>query len=89
MPEVSYSRKDHSQPQPVRRLDDLLVAHRPSRLDNSGRPRLGNFLDAMAVTVARGEVHPSVDAGGITLQRLLNEAVALDEIAPVGGAEES
>ena len=43
----------------------------------------GQFLDRMAVAVAAAEVHPAVDAGRIALQHLLDQADALEELAPV------
>src|ERR1700675_1697974 len=65
MSEVSYPSKDHSQPQPVRSLDDLLIAHRASGLDNRGSPRSGDLLDAVR------EGKESIGGGHRPLQRQL------------------
>src|SRR6266481_5741129 len=65
MSEVPHPGKDHSQPQPVRSRDDLLIAHRASGLDNRGSPHFGNFLDP----VREGE--KSIGGGHRTLQRQL------------------
>ena len=45
--------------------------------------RLGQLLDRVAIAVAAAEVHPAVDAGRIALQHLLDQADALEELAPV------
>src|SRR6266446_2826843 len=47
MPEMPDPGEDHSQAQPVRRFDDLLIAHRTSGLNNRGGPRLSYLLDAV------------------------------------------
>ena len=46
-------------------------------------------LDRVAVAVARREVHRRVDAGRVGAQRALDHAHRLDEVAPVGRAEEA
>ena len=51
--------------------------------------RLGQLLDGVAVAVAAAEVHPAVDAGRIALQHLLDEADALEELAPVEGRDQA
>ena len=43
----------------------------------------------MAVAVAAAEVHPAVDARRIPLQHLLDEAHALEELAPVEGRNQA
>src|SRR4029077_16112294 len=45
MSEVPYPGEDHGQPQPVRRLDNLLIPHRASGLNNGSSPRFGDLLD--------------------------------------------
>ena len=41
------------------------------------------FLDGVAIPVAAAEVHPAVDARGIALEHLFDEAHVLEELAPV------
>ena len=45
--------------------------------------RRGELLDRLALPIAAEEVHPSVRAGGIALQDLLDQAHRLDILAPV------
>src|SRR3979411_377517 len=47
MSKVPYASKDHGQPQPIRSLYDLLIAHRASGLDNGRSSRFGDLLDAV------------------------------------------
>ena len=61
-----------------RALDAL---QREQQLPFAGRH--GQLLDGVAIPVAAAEVHPAVDAGRIALQHLLDEADALEELAPV------
>ena len=61
-----------------RALDAL---QRDAQLAFAGR--LGQLLDRVAIAVAAAEVHPAVDARRIALQDLLDEADALEELAPV------
>ena len=51
--------------------------------------RQRQLLDRMPVAVAAAEVHLAVDAGGIALQHLLDQADALEELAPVEGGDEA
>ncbi len=44
-------------------------------------------LHHMAVTVARGEIHRCIDAGGILPQPLFDHAAVFDEFAPVDGGQ--
>ncbi len=44
---------------------------------------LGELFDGVAIAIAAAEVHPAVDAGRIALQHLLDQADALEELAPV------
>src|SRR5690606_23754338 len=41
------------------------------------------LLDRMPIAVARGEIHPRIDAGGILREGVLDQAHRLDERAPV------
>ena len=54
---------------------------RDPHLRVSGRGR--QLLDRLALPVAAEEVHPSVRAGGIALQHLLDQADRLEILAPV------
>src|ERR1039458_1769306 len=65
MPKMPHPGEDHSQSQPVRGVDRLLVAYRASRLNNGGSPSFGDFLDA----VRKGK--KSIGGGHRTLQRQL------------------
>ena len=47
MPEVPHPRKDHCQPQPVRGVNDLLVALRTARLNDRGHSVLGDLLNSV------------------------------------------
>ena len=46
-------------------------------------------LDHMAVVVAGGKVHGAVHRGRVFAQGLLDDAHALDKLAPVGGREQA
>ena len=50
---------------------------------------LGDLLDDMAVAIARREIHRGIDLGRVRSQRLLNQTVCLDELAPIVGAQEA
>ena len=67
-----------------RALDAL---EREQQLRLAGRPR--QLLHGVAVAVAAAEVHPAVHARRIALQHLLDEADALEELAPVERADEA
>ena len=67
-----------------RPLDAL---EREQQLGLAGRQR--QLLDRMPVAVAAAEVHLAVDAGGIALQHLLDQADALEELAPVERRDEA
>jgi hypothetical protein len=41
------------------------------------------LLDRVPLLVAAEKIHPAVDAGGVGAQRLVDQAHALDELAPV------
>jgi hypothetical protein len=43
----------------------------------------GKFFDGVAIAIAAAEVHPPVNAGGIALQHLFDEADALEKFTPV------
>ena len=45
--------------------------------------RRREFLDRLALSIAAEEVHPSVRAGGIALQDLLDQTHRLDILAPI------
>ena len=45
--------------------------------------RIGQLLDRVAIAIAAAEIHPAVDAGRVALQHLLDQADALEELAPV------
>ena len=49
----------------------------------------GQGLDRMAVPVAGRKIHPRVDSGRIGQENLIHDARALDEGAPVPGAEQA
>ncbi len=72
----------------LRRLPGALDAlQRHAHLCFAGWFRL--FLHRMAIAVSAGEIHPAVDAGGIALQHLLNQADALEELAPIEGRDQT
>ena len=54
---------------------------REQQLSLAGRHR--QFLDGMAIPVAAAEVHPAVDASRVALEDLLDQAHALEELAPI------
>ncbi len=49
----------------------------------------GHALDRVAIVVARREVHAGVHVGRVLAQRLLHMRQRLDELAPVGRAEQA
>jgi hypothetical protein len=51
--------------------------------------RARDRLDDVPVAVAGGEVHAAVEAARVVAQRRFDDAHRLDEVAPVGGAEEA
>jgi hypothetical protein len=62
-----------------RHVRDLALAERAVLRDR---------LDHVAIAIARGEIHPSVQAGRVAAQLELDDADALEELAPVHRAEE-
>ena len=56
-------------------------------LGDPGLPRHG--FNAVAITVARDEIHPGIHACGIGTQRPLDDAHRLDELPPVHHAQEA
>jgi hypothetical protein len=51
--------------------------------------RLGEFFDRVPIPVPAPEVHTPVNPGGITLEHLLDEAHALEELRPIEGRDEA
>src|SRR5690554_4047112 len=43
------------------------------------------FLDHVAIAIARREIHTAVDIGRVLAQRMLDHAHRLDELAPIRG----
>ncbi len=63
--------------------------HRPQRDAHLALARgFRQFLDRIAIAVAAREVHPPEHAGRVTLQHLLDEAHALEELTPVERRDE-
>ena len=67
-----------------RALDAL---ERQQQLRLTRRPR--QLLDRMPVAIAAAEVHLAVDAGRVALEHLLDQADALEELAPVERGDEA
>ena len=65
----------------VRLARTLDAFQREQQLSFAGRH--GELLDGVAIPVAAAEVHPAVDARRIALEHLLDEAHALEELAPI------
>lgn len=47
MSEMPHSGEDHSNPETVSGIDDLLIAHRTSGLDDGRCANFGNFFDTV------------------------------------------
>ncbi len=77
------------------RVGTLVVRGMARRLDGALgdrdlvlAPRARERLDDLPVAIARQEIHATVDARGIALQDVLDEARALEDLAPILGRAE-